>query len=166
MTEKDEGDDDASRNVERQAQHAVGIKVKVARDPRPRCALGVENPGQPFGKFGIENDPERQPRERPAGNAPGGFENYNEREPAEDPAVGREDAQPVSDGWIQNGDVKSDRQSAEREQPVVPRNAIGRLLCISFDRDKNTSERKCEKQRQILLLEKSDLKVVVNFERP
>src|SRR5207247_9135037 len=91
-------------------------------------------------------------------------ENDREREIGENAAVGREDAKPVSDVWIQNGDVKSDRQSAEREQPVVPRNAIGRLLCISFDRDKNTSEHKCENQRQILLLEKSDLKVVVRSE--
>src|SRR5439155_11081281 len=146
--------------------HPIRIEIQIARDSRPRCALGVEDSRQPFGESGVENHAEREPRERSAGNAARRLDNQNEREAAEDPAVGREDAEPVSDGRIQDRDVKSNRKSAEREQPVVPRNAVAGLLRVSFYRNKNTTESEREKQRQILLLEKGDFKIVVNFQRP
>ena len=132
----------------------------------PRKDSSSKNPRHEFSEPGVENHAQREPGEGAAGDSARRFEEQNDREAAEDPAIRRKYTETIGNGGVQNRDVKSDGETTKREQPVIPRNVIARLFRINLDGEKHTAQRQRKKQREILLLEKRDLEVVVNFQRP
>ena len=170
LTEEDVGDDDRRGHGQRYAEDAVAIEVEVNGDALPGRALRIEHTRQQPRELRVEHAPERDPHERPAGQAAHAFEDERDREHTEQQLVpgdgrrvrlrrGLTRLERLAEAETEAGRAHVDRQVLVSlgvdHLHVAGRQVVA--LAVVLDRQEHA---------EILLVEEGERQVMVNLSRP